>query len=187
MPRAASQPNLSMSIALLVYHLLASANLLRGFKKQLMTLRQCLSVVSKSRIHGGCWDLQSLLACQTIQHKKCAKFYLHVLCRNAVVKVSLQLLGPCEMPLQHVASGIPAIGLPGNAHLTQLRVACSSCCDGAMIGFCLGLQSCTSIVSSSQSKKPHSFSLLSCKLAKDASLSFITASYLQNKKHAYIQ
>ena len=49
-----------------------------------------------------------------------------------------------------------------------------------MIGFCLGLQLCTSIVSSSQSKKPHSFSLLSCKLAKDASLSFITASYLQN-------
>ena len=33
------------------------------------------------------------------------KFYLHVLCRSAVVKVSLQLLGPCEMPLQHVASG----------------------------------------------------------------------------------
>jgi len=45
-------------------------------------------------------------------------YSIYVLCRNAVVKVSLRLLGPCEMPLQHVASGIPAIGLPGNAHLT---------------------------------------------------------------------
>ncbi len=25
------------------------------------------------------------------------QFYLHLLCGNAVVKVSLQLLGPCEM------------------------------------------------------------------------------------------
>jgi len=34
MLRAASQPNLSMSIVLLVYHLLATANSLRGFNKQ---------------------------------------------------------------------------------------------------------------------------------------------------------
>ena len=39
------------------------------------------------------------------------QFYLHVLVGNAVVKVSLQLLGPCEMPLRHVS-------LPDNAHLT---------------------------------------------------------------------
>ena len=37
--------------------ILASANLQRGFNKQLMTLRQCLSAGSKSKIHGGCWDL----------------------------------------------------------------------------------------------------------------------------------
>ena len=37
---------------------------------------------------------------------------------SACRKVSLQLLGPCEMPLQHVASGIPAIDLPGNADVT---------------------------------------------------------------------
>ena len=40
-----------------------------------------------------------------VYNKKCAKFYLDVLCRSAVVRVSLQLLGPCEMPLQHVAFG----------------------------------------------------------------------------------
>ena len=55
-PRAASQPNLSMSIVLVIYHLLASANSQRGFNKQLMTLRRCLLAGSKSRIHGGCWD-----------------------------------------------------------------------------------------------------------------------------------
>ena len=32
-------------------------------------------------------------------------FTYMLLCRSAVVKVSLQLLGPCEMLLQHVASG----------------------------------------------------------------------------------
>ena len=38
-------------------------------------------------------------------------------------------------------------------------------------------------MSSKQSKKQHNFFSLSCKLVKDASLFFISASYLQNKKH----
>ena len=38
-------------------------------------------------------------------------------------------------------------------------------------------------MSSKQSKKQHNFFSLSCKLVEDASLFFISASYLQNKKH----
>ena len=49
-----------------------------------------------------------------------------------------------------------------------------------MIGFRLGLALFNSV---KQPVQPHSFSLLSCKVVKDASLLFITASYLQNKKH----
>ena len=56
---------------------------------------------------GICRAFWHVKLCNT----KIVQFYLHVLCGNAVVKVSLQLLGPCEMPLQHVS-------LPGNAHLT---------------------------------------------------------------------
>ena len=40
---------------------------------------------------------------------------------SACPEVGLQLLGPCEWALGHVASVIPAIDLPGNAHLTFLH------------------------------------------------------------------
>ena len=40
---------------------------------------------------------------------------------SACPEVGLQLLGPCERALEHVASAVPAINLPGNAHLTFLH------------------------------------------------------------------
>ena len=72
--------------------------------------------------------------------------------------------------------------------LLSACTSCSNCCNGAMIGFFLGLPLCDCVKQPVQKATqllvvvlPHSFSLLSCKLVKDASLSFTIASYPQTK------